>query len=353
MVEPHASVPLIDVGQGGAVAHAACRSAQALAVRDAGLGFLPLGPLLARVADPIVRHWMRRSGSPYVHEIEAIAKSVGRPGVWLLHGAYLFGCTAMAEETPAGPRLVRTLDWPFAGLGRLVEVVRQSGPTGPFLNVTWPGFAGVLTASAPGRFAAAINQAPMRYRTGNAWLVWIDYVLNAVNPLLLTGHPPPEHVLRMAFDTCRTFGEARQLLETAPVARPVLFTLVGPNAGEHVVIERQGDRVRTYSDETVVANAWREEIDGWRPRVCGVGTPRENNRRRIEALSRWQGRSDNGFAWAEPPVINDYTRLTVEMCPAAGTLSVMGWEPDGRGGAIPATSATTFSCRTADLQVRS
>jgi hypothetical protein len=289
MVVTHPCVPLIDVGRGGAVAHAACRTAQALAVRDACLDFLPLGRLLARISDPVVRRWMRRSGSAYVHEIEAIAETVRRPGVWLL----------------------------------------------------------------PGRFAAAINQAPMRHRTGSPWLLWIDYVLNALGALRRTGHPPPEHVLRMAFDTCRTFDEARQLLETAPVARPVLFMLVGPNAGERIVIERRLDRLRTYSDGTVVANAWCEDVDGWRPRVCGEGTPRENNRCRVATLSGWQGRSGDGFAWAEPPVTNEFTRLTVEMCPGAGTLSVMGWEPDGRGRATPVTRATTFSCRTADLQVRS
>ena len=83
-----------------------------------------------------------------------IAHGLKRPGIWLLHGAYLFGCTALADETADGPRLRRTLDWPFPGLGRLVEVVRRRGEAGEYLNVTWPGFVGVLTAVAPGRFAA-------------------------------------------------------------------------------------------------------------------------------------------------------------------------------------------------------
>ena len=103
--------------------------------------------------------------SPYAGEIDAVAKALKRPGTWLLHGAYLFGCTALADETTEGPRLRRTLDWPFPGLGRLVEVVRRRGAAGEYLNVTWPGFVGVLTAVAPGRFAASINQAPMRRRS--------------------------------------------------------------------------------------------------------------------------------------------------------------------------------------------
>jgi hypothetical protein len=142
---------------------------RALAVRDACLGWLPLGGLLARLGDPIVKAWMHRSGSPYLAEIEATAQALKRPGIWLLHGAYMFGCTAPADEAADGPRLRRTLDWPFPGLGRLVEVVRRHGPAGDYLNVSWPGFVGVLTAVAPGRFAASINQVPMKRRKVPLW----------------------------------------------------------------------------------------------------------------------------------------------------------------------------------------
>ena len=41
------AVPFVDVGEGAAAAHAERRIAQALAVRDACLGWLPLGGLLA------------------------------------------------------------------------------------------------------------------------------------------------------------------------------------------------------------------------------------------------------------------------------------------------------------------
>src|SRR6478735_9230201 len=95
----------------------ALRPGPGLAVREACLGWLPFGGLLARLGDPIVRRWMRRAGSPYGAEIDAIAMALKRPGIWLLHGAYLFGCTGLADEGPKGPRLRRTLDWPFPGLG--------------------------------------------------------------------------------------------------------------------------------------------------------------------------------------------------------------------------------------------
>jgi hypothetical protein len=225
------AVPIVDLLEGGPPAHARQRREQALALRRACLGWLPCGGLLARLADPLARRWLHRSASPLVGEIDAIAQTLGRPGVWLLHGAYAFGCTALADESAEGPVLRRTLDWPFPGLGRLVEVTRQRGAAGEFLNVTWPGFAGVLTAVAPGRFAASINQAPMRRRTSVGCLLWLDYVLNAVAAFCGSGRPPPEHVLRRAFETCATFDEACRMLAREPVARPVLFLVAGCAAG--------------------------------------------------------------------------------------------------------------------------
>src|SRR5262245_45404775 len=86
-------VPVVDVREGGPARHATQRAAQAAAVREACLGWLPMGGLLARLGDPVVRWWLRRSGSAYVADVDAIARTVPKPGTWFLHGAYLFGCT--------------------------------------------------------------------------------------------------------------------------------------------------------------------------------------------------------------------------------------------------------------------
>jgi hypothetical protein len=333
------TVPFVDIREGGPPAHARQRREQALALRAACLGWLPAGGVLARLADPLARSWLRRSASPLVGEIGAIARTLARPGVWLLHGAYAFGCTALADESADGPVLRRTLDWPFPGLGRLVEVTRQRGEAGEFLNVTWPGFAGVLTAVAPGRFAASINQAPIRRRTAAGWLLWLDYALNALTAFFASGRPPPEHVLRRAFETCATFDEACRLLAQTPVARPVLFLVAGCAAGERMLIERDDDQTRVYRDDTVVANAWRDHSRGWRPRVCGEGTPIENNRRRVAAMAACTGVHPPNLEWVTTPVANACTRVAVEMCAASGRLVVAGWEANGR-----VTKVTEVSC---------
>ena len=336
------SIVLIDVRDGAPDGHLRQRESEALAVRDACLGWLPLGGLLARIADPIVRAWMNRAGTVYAAEIDSVARTLNKPGIWLLHGAYLFGCTALGDESEKGPRLRRTLDWPFPGLGRLAEVRCQRGAAGEFLNVTWPGFVGVLTAVAPSRFAASINQAPMRRRWRSPMLLWLDYALNALHGLRSSGRLPPEHLLRHVFETCTTFDEARHRLETAPVARPVLFLLVGTKPGERIVIEREETRAKTYRDDTVFANDWRERHPRWRPRGCGDGEPVENNIRRRSALAAWAGRDADDFAWVTAPVLNACTRLSVEMCPATGGLAVAGWEADGRGSAERATTVSIF-----------
>jgi hypothetical protein len=224
-------IPVLDLRRQGIASLDAARRERLLKLREACLGFIPGGTALSVVSDPIVRRWLKASGTPYFDDIGRLAAAAGVNGVWTLHAAYVAGCTALADETMDGPRLRRTLDWPFDGLGHLVEVVRQASPAGEFWNVTWPGFIGVLSATAPGRFAAAINQAPMRWRTGSHAMKWVDYAINALAVLPKRGLIPPEHLLRQAFESCATFDQAVDLLARTPVARPVLFIVTGTQKG--------------------------------------------------------------------------------------------------------------------------
>jgi hypothetical protein len=59
-------------------------------------------------------------------------------------------------------------------------VAHRYGPAGEFFDVTWPGAVGTLTAVAPGRFAAAINQAPLFRRSQAEILRTVDYTRNLV-----------------------------------------------------------------------------------------------------------------------------------------------------------------------------
>src|SRR5256885_4936437 len=95
----------------------------------------------------------------------------------------------------------------------------MAGSAGEFYSVTWPGFVGVLTGMAPGRFAAAVNQAPLWRRTRHPWLRPYDMTANAMRTWSLR-HIPPNQLLRHALETSADYEEAKVRLESTPIARP-------------------------------------------------------------------------------------------------------------------------------------
>ena len=64
---------------------------------------------------------------------------------------------------------------------------------------------------APGRFGAAINQAPMRRRTHGQLLRLFDLAANAVATLCRVRAIPPDQLLRQVFENLPRLwrGEAR------------------------------------------------------------------------------------------------------------------------------------------------
>jgi hypothetical protein len=328
-------IPVVDVREGGPVRHARVSLDRARLLRDDCLAFLPraTAPVLP-LLDRLARWWLLRSHSPYLAEIEAIAALLGFPGVWFLNGSYQWGCTTVARAEEGQNWLARTLDWPFPGLGRHVEVARMTGAAGDFFSVTWPGYVGVLTAMAPRRFAACINQAPMLRRSRSRWLRFYDMAANAVHTWRNIRHMPPDQLLRLVFETCQNFDEARERLETVPVARPVIYTLIGPGEAARCVIERTEDAFATRHEETSAANDWLMRAEGWEARVggkhaltCTTDEAAENSRLRRAALHEWEGAvSHTEFDWVVPPVLNPFTRLAVAMCPGQGVLRVTGFE---------------------------
>jgi len=340
------AILVVDIRQGGPARHAIEGAARVRALRDDCVAWLPPpARLMLPVMDGLTRRWLRRSRSPYTPEVEAIADALGFPGIWFLNGSYQWGCTALARDDGSVPWLARTLDWPFPGLGRRLEIARMQGAAGAFDNVTWPGFVGVLTACAPGRFAAAINQAPMWRRTRHPWLRPLDIALNALRTWRVRAIPP-DHLLREVVETCPDFGTARRRLETTPVARPVIYTLVGCERGERCVIERTIDACESRDEDTAAANDWRRPRQPWEARMqTSVLLTRSyeeaarRSRDRHDQLASWTGEFGGGdFAWVVPPVLNSCTRLAVEMCPARGVLRAVGYEkPTGADLPAPAT----------------
>ena len=341
------AIPVVDVRDGGPLRQAREGHVRARALRDDCLGWFPAPARpLVRVGDFVARRWLERSQSPYVDEVRAIAAALGFPGIWFLNGSYQWSCTSCAREQDGVPWLARTLDWPFPGLGRHMEIARMQGQVGEFFNVTWPGYVGVLTASAPGRFAACINQAPLRRRTHVTALRFYDLIANGIGTLIHSRAIPPDQLLRRVFETCAGYAEARRMLEVTPIARPVIYTLAGIRPGERCVIERTENGYATREHDTGAANDWNQPSPEWEGRLGAskilfstFDEAAQNSRGRRDALAAFPGEfAQADFAWVAPPVLNPATRLAVEMCPARGTLRVVGYEVrSGNEMPVPAT----------------
>jgi hypothetical protein len=335
MIAPLPAIPVIDIREGGPPRHARQSVMAARALRDSCLRFFPRGALpLIPALDWLSRRSLSRSRSPYFAEVAQIAATLDLSGVWLLNAAYQWGCTARASEDNGVPWLTRTLDWPFRGLGRHTEIAHMRGECGNFVSVTWPGYVGVLTAMAPGRFAAALNQAPMWRRTRHRWLRPYDYAASVLRAAALAASLPPDQLLRRAFEVCKDFAAARRLLEATPVARPVIYTLVGCAAHERCVIERTETDFVSRAEDTCAANDWVPCRPGWEGRigtrrfmVSSFADAAGFSRTRREKLAGWTGSpSASRFDWLQEPVLNPYTRLAVAMSPAGGILRAIGYD---------------------------
>jgi hypothetical protein len=225
-------IPVHDLGAASPVALAEAEIERASVLLE--IGRSTYGAAMVAVADRLSQRWLARTDNPYRREIDAIAGLLGKSGSHLLNLSFEWGCTTAIAADPSGPgfRMLRTLDWPLDGIGRNLVAARHTTPHGSYDNLTWPGFTGIVTASAPGRFAAALNQAPMR-RRGLPFLA--DWLLNRMAQWR-NRELPPAHLLRSAFEQCATYEEARARLVSEPLCIPAIFALCGLREG--CVIER-------------------------------------------------------------------------------------------------------------------
>jgi len=272
-------------------------------------------------ADRLSRRWVARNSSPYGGEIAEIARRMPAPGGWFLNASFEWGCTAGLARDPDSDTftLLRVLDWPLPGLGRALVAAQQRGPAGEFLNLTWPGFAGAVTAIASGRFAAALNQAPMTRRglgrygdwTAERFRVWRSREL------------PPMHLLRQVFERCRNYADARLALVHTPIAIPAIYVLAGAGPGEGCVIERTPHAARLHDAPVCVANQFLSPDLNGRDR----GTPSADRLALMRPLTA--GPPPWHFDWLAEPMLNRTTRLAAVLDAAGGRALARGYEADG------------------------
>ncbi len=308
-------IPLVDVGVGGALAMAKAEPERLAAILKCATSHYST-PVLY-LADRASEYWMARNDNPYLDEIFAVSEYAGYPGVYLLNNSYEWSCTSSIgpDIHRTGNRLLRTLDWTMDGLGENVIIARMMGEEGAYDAVTWPGFSGVLTAMAPGRFSAAINQPPMK-----KWskIYPLDWIVNRVH-MWREQTLPPVHLLRQVFDQCRNFEEALDVLISEPIAMPVFITLSGIGPRENALIERTPYEASYQIGPNAIANHWKNlEIDSYKRGFL--------SEERLIQMDGLRYDTPNTFGWVTAPILNPTTRLSVIANAAEGHLEVLGWE---------------------------
>lgn len=281
------------------------------------------------LADKLSRLWLRRNDNPLRDEIEAIAAALPGPGGHALNLSFEWGCTVGLGAAEA-PFMLRVLDWPLEGLGERLCVFRQAGPAGEWLNLGWPGFAGVITALAPGRFAIAINQPPLPQRALSraARRMGADFLGLAVDWLAVRPARwrhrglPPAHLLRLVCDTAPDYATALAMLRDTPLAAGVIFSVAGTEPGEAAVIERgeASQALIEAAPHAVAANGWQG--------IANPGAPRwrYSAERHAAMTALLAGPVPSDFGWLKPPIANEGSRLAAMMSPATGKLELLGLE---------------------------
>ncbi len=313
-----APIPVHEVGPAFPLETLVLEEQRAHALLNAATRYVPRAALAA--LDAVSRRWLAKWSNAHLAEIDAIARRLGRPGAYFLSVNYEWGCTCRVGPAPDGltARLVRVLDWRTPGLGRHVVAAKVACRSGPFVTLTWPGYTGVLQAMAPGRFAAALNQAPMRVPSG---VYPLDWAANRARVWRMP-HPTPAHLLREVFEEARSFAEARQMLADRPIASPAIFSLAGTRACDAVVIERTELGRSVHEGCHVAANHW--QAPGWRGRSRGL-----DSAGRAALMHRAAAALAPNFGWLVPPIRNARTRLAMVADAGEGRLVAQGFEADG------------------------
>jgi len=160
-------------------------------------------------------------------------------------------CTSVACRWHDRIYHFRTLDWLLEGIGPASRELVFTSVN--FTAISWPGFLGVVSGVAPGRFSITLNQAaPTR-------------------PLNLDGMPPAL-LIREAFESCATYSEAVQLLSTRNIATDcfiMICSFAHASVIEHtaasriLVTEIHGDVLASANhrpEDESQKNGWAEPI---------------------------------------------------------------------------------------------
>lgn len=276
-----------------------------------------LGVVTAEI--PTDRLWLAsalrvRTANRFHAEIKAIAEHLGIDWrvLCLANLSYEFvlashGCSMVALPTADGPVLARNMDWwPEDLLARasyLLKYQRRDQPH--WMAAGWPGASSVVTGMSARGFAVSLN-AVVSPEGINRW-----------------GYPVMLH-LRRVLEDCRGFDEALSRLARVRLTAAALFTLVGTDNHQRVVIERTPTRhALRWGEEhrpLIATNDFRQlQINS----IQGPAELAQTACRRFDALTgysahaKWAATNDEAllFALTDPAVQQTITAQHVIMRP--------------------------------------
>ena len=309
------AIPVMDCGPDFPLATLDAHLDRAHGLLDLATERVPAAAL--RQLDRVSKAWLVRWNNAHLPEIEAVAHKLDRPGAYFFSVNYEWGCTCRVAPSPdrQSARLIRVLDWKTPGLGRNIVAARVAAPAGRYLTLTWPGYTGVLSAVAPGRFAVALNQAPMRKAVGFFYLDWAANRRRVWN----MPHPTPAHLLRSVCDEAASFNDAVQRLSDEAISTPAIYSIAGTGAEDTAVIERSETEARVHRGAQVAANHW--QAHGWTGHARGG-----DSAGRACMMAGIAAELDTNFAWLRDPVLNPRTRLAMVADACTGQLTAQGFE---------------------------
>lgn len=224
----------------------------------------------------------------------------------LFYGAAPEMCTSGAVYIPKhGMVHMRNMDWDLDGLRNGSIVLNFTGaPAGPFSAVSFPGYVGVISGVARGRFSATVNMAA----------TYPDF-----NPL----GKPIAMLVREMFETCPDFDTAVDWLSRQTAMSPAYVHIVGPKKGQSTVVEvfcfgRNG----VYDHQYAVANHPLDDI-GYTDEEWDFDS--EERQDQMEAIIRRQPASPESAARSikkKFPLYSELSHQSMVMVPKAGKLIV-------------------------------
>ena len=324
-------VAVVDIRDGGTVRYAREARDRARALRDDCLAWFPAwSRRCCRCSTVSPGAGCRGRNLPMSARSKPSRRRSEFDGVWLLNGSYQWGCTTLAREDEGVPWLARTLDWPFSGPWPAPRDRADGRPGGRILQRDLAGLCraadrhgarplchrhepGAAVATDPPSLAA-----PVRYRRQCRQHLAAACAIR--RPIRSCGRCSNNAAASPRRGGCwrRRRSPGRRSTRWS-AARRASVRDRAPGGNLRDPRHRHLGGQRLAAGEATAGK--RVSAAGWCSRAPTTRPPRTAAR----AAKHWRpGRarwSATASAWVAPPVLNPFTRMAVEMCPARGPAS--------------------------------